>query len=88
MANFDNSADFAMDLTFKFIKERMKDKGVTQIQLSEMIGINESTLIRNFKKVTAMPFSTYLKICGALELQPYLVAKEDGDEMPNRISFN
>ncbi len=88
MANFDNSAQIAMDLTFKFLKERMKEKSITQIQLSEIIGINESTLIRNFKKETEMSFSTYLKICGALELRPYLIASEDDGEMPNRIHFN
>lgn len=88
MAKYDNSAKVAMDITFKFLKDQMKEKGISQFQLSEIIGINESTLIRNFKKDTEMSLSTYFKICGALELQPYLVAKEDGEEMPNRINFN
>lgn len=88
MANFDNSASFAMDLTFKFFKDRMAELGISEPQLAAAIGVNKSTLLRNFKKQTEMPFSTYLKICGALELQPHLVAKEEGEEMPNRVYFN
>lgn len=88
MANFDNSAQVAIDLTYKFLKERMEAMGISQYRLSKLTGISEGSLSGYFNKVNEMSLSNYFKICGALELQPYLVAKEDGDEMPNRINFN
>lgn len=88
MANFDISSNMASDLLFKFIKERMKEKKFSQFQLSEMIGINESTLIRNFQKKTEMSLSTYLKICGALELRPYLIPSEIDTSRFEFIQFN
>lgn len=88
MGKYDNSANMAIDMIFKFIKERMKEKKITQFHLSEMIGVNESTLVRNFKKETAMPLDTYLKICGALELRPYLVPAEDDENDIERLHFN
>lgn len=88
MASYDNSANVGSDMIFKFIKERMKDKKITQKRLSELIGVNESTLIRNFKKETEMLLSTYLKICGALELNPYLIPKEMDKNDFERIFFN
>lgn len=88
MANFDQSSAMASDMIFKFIKERMKEKKLTQLQLSEMIGINESTLIRNFQKRTEMTLTTYLKICGALELRPYLIPAEDDTSRFEFMHFN
>jgi transcriptional regulator with XRE-family HTH domain len=88
MANFDQSASMASDMIFKFIKERMKEKNITQLQLSETIGINESTLIRNFQKRTEMTLTTYLKICGALELRPYLIPAETDTSDFEFMHFN
>ena len=88
MANFDQSAAMASEMIFKFIKERMKEMKITQNQLSEMIGINESTLIRNFQKKTEMTLTTYLKICGALELRPYLIPAETDTSDFEFIPFN
>ncbi|MDV3537930.1 hypothetical protein CMU94_02185 [Elizabethkingia anophelis] len=87
MANFDNSSNMGKQLIFKFIKDRMKEKDITQYQLSELIGINESTLIRNFKNNTEMNLSTLLKICGALELRPYFIPAEIDKNDLNRIFF-
>lgn len=82
MANFDKSADMGKQMIFKFIKERMKEKQISQIKLSEIIGVDESTLIRNLKSDTEMPVATLLKICGALELRPYFIPAEiDKNEM-------
>lgn len=76
MENYNNSSSMAIDISFCFIKERMKELGISQLKLSELIEINESTLIRNFKKETEMSLATYFKICGALKLRPYLVPSE------------
>ena len=76
MQSYNNSANMGSDFIFSYFKDRMKEKKITQKKLCEMIGVSESTLIRNFKKETEMLLTTYLKICGALELNPYLIPKE------------
>ncbi|MBO2546109.1 helix-turn-helix transcriptional regulator [Salegentibacter sp. BDJ18] len=88
MGNYDNSVNVGKQLIFKFLKDRMKEKKISQFQLSEMISVNESTLVRNFKGDTEMLLSTYLKICGALELRPYLIPKEADDTKMNTMDFN
>jgi transcriptional regulator with XRE-family HTH domain len=76
------------DLIFKFFKDAMKERRITQKKLSELIGVDESTLIRNFQKKSEMSMLTFLKICGALELRPYLVPVELDDSEVQRIFFN
>ena len=82
------SSKLGKQLIFDFIKERMKDKKITQLRLSELIEINESTLIRNLKGETEMLLTTYLKICGALELRPYLIPSEIDENEFKRLFFN
>jgi transcriptional regulator with XRE-family HTH domain len=82
------SSKLGKELIFDFIKERMKDKKITQLRLSELIEINESTLIRNFKGETEMLLTTYLKICGALDLRPYLIPSEIDENEFKRLFFN
>ena len=88
MPNYNMSSDFGKQLIFDFNKERMKDKKITQLRLSELIEINESTLIRNLKGETEMLLTTYLKICGALELRPYLIPSEIDENEFKRLFFN
>ena len=88
MENYNKSSEYAKDLIFQFIKERMQDKGINQRDLARLIDVNESTLIRNFKSETQMLLSTYLKICGALELRPYLIPKEMDENEMKQIFFN
>jgi len=88
MANYYNSAKLGKQLVFKFIEERRKEKGISQLELSEMIGINESTLIRNFKDDTEISFSTILKICGALEIRPFFVPAEIDQTEFQRMFFS
>jgi len=89
MENFNNAAAYGFDLQIEFIKERMKEKKITQKELAKKIGVNQSTLVRNFKKETEMYHTTFLKICGALEINPFLIPKElNKDEIWKRIFFN
>ena len=88
MPNYNMSSKLGKQLIFDFIKERMKDKKITQLKLSELIEINESTLIRNLKGETEMLLTTYLKICGALELRPYLIPSEIDENEFKRLFFN
>lgn len=88
MANYDNSAEMAIQFIRKYVTNRMDELNVSQTELAKRIGVNRSTLIRNLTGETEMTLSTFLKICGALETRPYLVPAEADGEMPNRIHFN
>jgi len=88
MPNYNMSSKLGKQLIFDFIKERMKDKKITQLRLSELIEINESTLIRNLKGETEMLLTTYLKICGALELRPYIIPSEIDENEFKKLFFN
>lgn len=87
MANFDNSAKVGKQLFYNFITERRKEKGITQLQLAKLIGIDESTLVRNLKDESEMTFGTSLKICGALDLRPFWVPAEIDKTEFQRIFF-
>ena len=76
------------DLILTYLKNRMKDKKVTQKKLSEILKVSVTTLIRYFKKETPMPLGIYLQICGALDLHPYLIPSEDDKTQMQRVFFN
>lgn len=88
MAKFDKSADMGKQLFFNFITERRKEKGITQLELAKLIGIDESTLVRNLKNESEMTFATSLKICGALELRPFWIPAELDKTEYERIFFS
>ena len=88
MANYDNSANMGKQLVFKFIAERMKEKGVSRGKLSEIIGVERSTLNRNLDNETEISFSTLLKICGALEIRPFFIPSEIDQTEFQRMFFN
>ena len=88
MGNYDNSANVGKQLFFDFITERRKEKKISQLKLAEMIGIDESTLIRNLKGTSEMTFETSLKICGALELRPFWIPAEIDKTEMQRMFFN
>lgn len=88
MENYNQAADMAIDLSFSFIKDRMKELKIKQYQLAEMIGVSEKTLIWNFQKKTEMSLPTYFKICGALKLRPYLIPAEMDQTEFQRLFFN
>lgn len=88
MENYKQASEMGQDLIFKYLKDRMKEKKVTQNKLSEIINVSVTTLIRYFKKETPMPLGVYLEICGALDLNPYLIPKESDNREMHRMFFN
>ena len=88
MGIFDNSADFGKQMIFNFIKERMKEKKITQYKLAQLTGIPENTLSQNFNNLSEMSLSNFLKILGALELNPFLIPKEIDKSEYQRIFFS
>jgi transcriptional regulator with XRE-family HTH domain len=89
MENYKNASEVGQDLILSYLKNRMKEKKVSQDKLAEILQIGVTTLWRYFKKETPMPLGVYLEICGALDLRPYLIPSEDDEiQMTNRINFN
>lgn len=88
MGIFDNSADFGKQIIFNFIKERMKEKKITQYKLAQLTGIPENTLSQNFNNLSEMSLSNFLKILGALEIRPFLIPAEIDKTEMQRIFFS
>lgn len=88
MENFNQSADFGKQLIFKFLKERMKEKGISQYKLAQLTEVKEATLSQNFNNISEMSLTTFLKICGALEINPFLVPKELNKKDMQRLFFS
>ena len=76
MENYKLESEIGQDLILTYLKNRMKEKKVTQKKLAEILQVSVTTLIRYFKQETPMPLRVYLEICGALELRPYLISTE------------
>jgi len=88
MENYKIASEMGQDLILTHLKNRMKEKKVTQNKLSKILKVSVTTLIRYFKKETPMPLGVYLEICGALELRPYLIAAESDTNEMHRFFFN
>lgn len=88
MGKYTQAANEGQRMIFKFIKERMKEKKITQNELAEIVGVGVTTIIRYFKLETPMPLAVYLEICGALELRPYLIPAESDNNEMMRMYFN
>jgi transcriptional regulator with XRE-family HTH domain len=88
MGKYEAAANEGQKMIFKFIKERMKEKKITQNQLAEIVEIGVTTMIRYFKLETPMPLGIYLEICEALELRPYLIPAENDNNEMMRMYFN
>ena len=88
MASYKHASKEAQKIILSFFKQRMKEKGITQNELSKTLEVSVTTLIRYFKMETPMPLDVYLQICGALELRPYLIPTELDNQDMHRISFN
>lgn len=88
MSNYNQSSDYGKKIIFQFLEKRMKEKGISRYRLSKMTEIPENTLSMNFNNNSEMSLVNFLKICGALELRPYLIPAEADETELNRIFFN
>lgn len=88
MGNYKMASEAAQDFILSFIKKRMKEKKITQNELSKILDVSVTTLIRYFKKETPMPIGVFFEICGALELRPYLIPREEDNNEIIRTYFN
>lgn len=82
MGNYDMSAAVGQKMTLKRIQERMDEFGINKAKLAEKSGINKGTISKYFAETQEMGLKNYFKICGALELRPYLIPAElDNNEI-------
>lgn len=88
MENYNMASDAGLDIIFSFFKERAKELKIPQYELAKIIEVDESTLIRYYKKESKMPLFVCLRICGALKLRPYLVPSEMDKTEMERMFFN
>ena len=88
MENYKQASEMGQDLILTYLRNRMKEKKVTQNKLAEILQVSVTTLIRYFKQETQMPLGVYLEICGALELRPYLTPSESDNTEMQRMVFN
>ena len=88
MENYKAASKVGQDLILTYLKNRMKEKKVSQDKLAEILEVSVTTLWRIFKGKTQMPLGMYLEICGALELRPYLIPTENDNTEMQRMFFN
>lgn len=72
MNNFENK-----NVLGKRIKELRKQKGYTQKKLSELIGFSKDYVTKIELGLKIPPFTTYLKIANALEVDIYEISSAD-----------
>ena len=88
MNKYSESSKSGVNFIISFLKKRMKEKKITQKQISLELNLNENTVSRYFSQETEIPLRTYLEILGILEIRPYLIPAElDKNEM-TRIFHN
>ena len=88
MSNYNQASIEGRKLIIKFFAERMVNLNISKYRLAKLTEISEPTIGRYFSLEIDMPLTNYLKICGALDLRPYLIpADEDTNEF-QFIHFN
>jgi transcriptional regulator with XRE-family HTH domain len=88
MQNYKQASEVGQDLILTYLKNRMKEKKITQNKLAEILKVSVTTLWRVFKKESPMTLGMYLEICGALQLRPYLIPTESDNTDMQRMFFN
>lgn len=67
----------AKQLTRAYIMEAMKERGLSNYALAKKAGINRQTIDTYVKNPSYnLTIESYFRICGALELRPYLIPAE------------
>ena len=77
MENYKQSAKVGQEMILTYLKNRMKEKKVTQQEVADTLEVGRATVVRWFKMATPMPLGSYLEICRLLKLRPYLIPAED-----------
>lgn len=85
---YSHASEIAEQMIWKIIEARRKYKGLTIEKLGSMVGLDQSNYSRYKNGHVSVPLKVILSICGALELNPYLIPKELDKNDKNFIHFN
>jgi len=88
MSDYNTSVEYGYNLVLKLFKDRMEELSITNYKLSKLTGISRSTIGDYFSKKNEMSFKNQLKICAALEINPYWIPKELDDNQMQYLNFN
>ena len=75
-------------ITIKYWQECLDEDGHTRYWLSQKCGISQSMLSDYWAGKVDMSLINYYRICGALQLRPYLIPKELDKNQINNVGFN
>ena len=88
MTNYKQNSRLGQDLILTYFSDRMKSKKISKEQLAQTLEISVTTLWRYFKKKSPMPLGIYLEICGALDVRPYLIPRENDNTEMKQMFLN
>lgn len=88
MENYNMSAKEAENMARKMVQDRMEELGISAYRLSQLIDLNETTLLRWLAGESRTHLESFFKICGALDINPQFVMKEDDDRKYTYHHFN
>lgn len=75
-------------ITIKYWDSCLEEMGKSRTWLSKKSGVPVTTLSDYWTGKSDMSLINYYRICGALELRPYLVPKDLDTNHFNHIDFN
>jgi len=82
------AAKESQKITIKYWQECLDEDGHTRYWLAKKSGVSQSMLSDYWSGKVDMSLINYYRICGALELRPYLIPKELDDNDITNVSFN
>jgi predicted transcriptional regulator len=75
-------------ITIKYWQECLDEDGNSRYWLANKSGVSQSLLSDYWTGKVDMSLLNYYRICGALELRPYLIPKEIDKNDINNYDFN
>ena len=89
MAKYELPAQRGIKLIMsKVIIPRMDEREITRYRMSKELGVHQSTIKRWLECTIDISLKDFLRICGLLEINPYLLPKENDDNPKTYEHFN
>jgi transcriptional regulator with XRE-family HTH domain len=86
--NYLAAAKESQKITINYWQECLDEDGHTRYWLANKSGVSQSMLSDYWSGKVDMSLINYYRICGALELRPYLIPKELDDNDITNVGFN
>lgn len=83
------AAKESQKITINYWQQCLEDSERSRYWLSKKSGVSQSLLSDYWSGKVDLSLINYYRICGALELRPYLIPKDlDRNKNFNRVDFN